>query len=98
MGSFRSGSAFNGNRVMGTRPLSGIPGRSRTNFVSLSDWCRGNFITKRQGTRLIERKMLIATKMFGQWWVCANPNCKDSLLEYLGVDELLFDADNSEPE
>ena len=98
MGLYRSGSAFNGNRVMGTRPLSGIPGRSRTNYVSLTDWCKGNFISKKQGTRLIKKKLLIGQKLLGQWWVCANPDCLDELLKYLGVEELLFDADNSESE
>ena len=94
MGLFRSGAAFNGNKLMGTRPLSGIPGRERTNFVSLTEWCRGNFITKRVGRKLIEKKYLIATRQFGQWWVCANPYCLDALLNYLGMSKLLFDADN----
>ena len=95
---YRSGSAFNGNKVMGTRPLSGIPGRSRTNYVSLTDWCQGNFISKKQGTRLIKKKLLIGLKRHGQWWVCANPHCLNELLDYLHVEELWFDADNSEPE
>lgn len=94
MGLFRSGAAFNGNRLMGTRPLSGIPGRSRTNVVSLTDWCKGNFISKRQGYKLIEKKYLIAFRKFGQWWVCANPYCIDALLNYLGMEKLLFDAEN----
>ena len=94
MGLFRSGAAFNGNRLMGTRPLSGISGRERTNFVSLTEWCKGNFITTRVGYKLIEKKYLIAQRLFGQWWVCANPYCKEALLQYLGMKELLFDAEN----
>lgn len=93
-----SGAAFNGNRLMGTRPLSGIPGRSCTKVVSLTDWCKGNFISKRQGIKLIEEKYLIAFRRHHQWWVCANPNCLDELLKYLRIKKLLFDADNSNQE
>ena len=89
-----SGAAFNGNTLMGTRPLSGIPGKSRTNFVTLTEWCKKNFISKDQGRYLIKNKMLIAKRMFGQWHVCSNPHCIDDLLNYLGVVELFFDAEN----
>lgn len=89
-----SGSAFNGNTIQGSRPFSAIPGRERTNYVSFTDWCSGNFITKRIGYQLIKRRLLIGQKLYGQWWVCANPDCLEQLLEYLGVEELLFDANN----
>ena len=89
-----SGSAFNGNTIQGTRPFSVIPGQELTNYVSLTDWCQGNFISKWIGVELIKRKLLIGQKLHGQWWVTSNPDCLDELLEYLGVDELAFDADN----
>lgn len=89
-----SGAAFNGNTVMATRPLSRIPGNEKTSYVSLTEWCRRNFISKKQGTRLIKRKLLIAQRMYGQWWVCANLQCLDDLLEELGVEQLAFDAEN----
>lgn len=89
-----SGAAFNGNTVMGTRPLSSIPGRSQTNYVSLTEWCSKNFISKKVGTTLIKKKLLIGTRRHHVWWVCANPYCLDDLLDYLGISELFFDADN----
>ena len=92
-----SGAAFNGNTVMATRPLSHIPNREKTAFVSLTEWCSKNFISKKVGTRLIKRKLLIAQRLKGQWWVCANPYCLDELLEDMGIEELFFDADNSNP-
>jgi hypothetical protein len=90
-----SGAAFNGNTLMGTRPLSQIPEKEKTRYVSLTEWCEGNFISKRQGRNLIKKKLLIAQRLYGQWWVCANPHCLDTLLEYLGITKLIFDADNS---
>lgn len=89
-----SGSAFNGNSLQANRPISIIIGREKTNYVSLSQWCRENFVSKRIGYILIKRKLLIGQRLWGQWWVCANPDCLVSLLEYLGVEVLLFDADN----
>ncbi len=89
-----SGSAFNGNTIQGTRPYSVIQGQERTNYVSLTDWCQGNFISKWIGYELIKRKLLIGQRLYGQWWVCTNPDCLQELLEYLGVEELAFDADN----
>lgn len=89
-----SGAAFNGNTVMATRPLSRISGNEKTNYVSLTEWCKRNFITKKQGTRLIKRKLLIAQRMYGQWWVCANLHCLDELLRELRVEQLAFDAEN----
>ena len=92
-----SGAAFNGNSVMATRPLSGIPGKEKTRYVSLTEWCAKNFITKKIGTRLIKQKLLIGQRYKGQWWVCTNPDCLDELLADLGMAELFFDADNSSP-
>ncbi|MDY6899982.1 MAG: hypothetical protein SWZ49_18170 [Cyanobacteriota bacterium] len=89
-----SGAAFNGNTVMATRPFSHIPGRTRTNYVSLTEWCSRNFISKKVGTSLIKKKLLIGLRRHHVWWVCANPNCLEELLEYLGINELFFDANN----
>ena len=91
-----SGSAFNGNTTQGHHVISSLKNRQQTNYVSLSDWCEGNFITKRIGYTLIKRKLLIAQKLYGQWWVCANIDCLDELLDYLGLEQLYFDANNSE--
>src|SRR6056300_907531 len=89
-----SGSAFNGNTIQATRPISSLRGRSRTNYVSLTQWCQQNFVSKRIGYILIKRKLLIGQRIWGQWWVCANPDSLEDLLEYLGVEVLLFDVDN----
>ena len=75
--------------------MASYPERDRTNVVSLSEWCEKNFISKRIGRKLIERKYLIGFRRHHVWWVCANPDCIDQLLEYLGVERLAFDADNS---
>jgi len=89
-----SGSAFNGNSVQANRVINRIKTRERTNFVSLANWCDGNFITRRIGYTLIKRKFLIGQKLKGKWWVCANPECLEELLNYIGLEQLLFDADN----
>lgn len=89
-----SGSAFNGNRIQGNRAISNLQDRNQTNLVSLTVWCSRNFITKRLGDTLISKKLLIGQRLYGEWWVCANLECLDQLLEYLGVEELVFDADN----
>lgn len=90
------GSAFNGNTTQANQPISSIKNRERTNYVSLTEFCQRNFITKRIGYKLIKKKYLIATRKFGQWWVCANPDCQTELLDYLNLDSLYFDADNSD--
>ena len=89
-----SGSAFNGNSLQATRPITSFSQRNKTNYVSLSDWCLGNNITKRVGYILIRRKLLIAQKLWGQWWVTSNPDCIEELLEYLDIEQLFFDVDN----
>lgn len=89
----RGGSAFNGNRRLGTRPIPNLFNGQPTKVVSLSQFCQQNFISRYQGYRAIELKLLIAFKMFGRWWVRSNPDCYQDLLDYLGLEELLFDAE-----
>ena len=94
-----SGSAFNYNKFNGNRIRSYLLDEEKkpktTNYVSLTDWCNNNFITKRIGRTLLTKRLLIGQRLYGQWWVCANLNCLEELLEYLGLEELFFDADNS---
>jgi hypothetical protein len=89
-----SGAAFVGNEIINFRPLSSIPNRQVTNYVSLTQFCANNFITKRTGRTLIQKRLLIGQRFKGQWWVCSNPFCYQELLNYLGVEALLFDAVN----
>lgn len=91
-----SGNAFQGSNIMTTRPLSHLPNIDSTNVVSLSEWCEKNFISKNQGRTLIKRKLLIAFRRHHVWWVAANPDCIEELLEYLGVEKLAFDANNEQ--
>ncbi len=63
--------------------------------MSLTAWCNNNFISKDIGRTLIEKKLLIAQRLYGQWWVCANLECIEELLDYLALDELYFDAANN---
>lgn len=86
------GSAFVGNRRMGTRPLPRIDEQDHVNVVSLKEWCDRNFISRDTGYRLIELKFLIAFRRHNYWWVASNSDCLPQLLEYLDVEELLFDA------
>ena len=88
-----NGSAFVGNSINSTRPISQLPNTDTTKVVSLTEWCEKNFITKRIGRQLIKRKLLIAFRRHHVWWVTANPDCIEQLLEYLGVDELQFNPD-----
>ena len=90
-----SGSAYNGNRIQGNRAISSLSGRNKTNYVPLTTWCQRNFISKRIGYTLLTKRLLIGQRLYGQWWVCANLDCLDQLLEYLGVEKLIFDANNA---
>lgn len=86
------GSAFRGNTRQAKRPLAALPDRDRTDVVRLADFCEGNFISRYQGYRAIEKRLLIGFRRYGNWWVRSNPECIEELLNYLGLDELLFDA------
>jgi hypothetical protein len=44
---------------------------------------------------LIAKKLLIAQRLYGQWWVRSNPACLEELLNYLGIEQLFFDASDS---
>ncbi len=89
-----SGSAFQDNDINNTRPINRIKGRDRTNYVALTRWCRENNVSIKVGRTLIKRKLLIGTRLLGRWWVCANLDCYELLLDYLGVEAIIFDADN----
>jgi hypothetical protein len=96
-----SGSAFIDNDINNTRPLSVGKNQTgenleKTNFVTFTAWCEGNFISKKVGVNLIKRKLLIAIRYGGKWYVAANceKECYQQLLDYLGVEKLLYDADN----
>lgn len=89
------GSAYQNNYLNSTRPIANRKNHSITSVVSLSEWCDKNFITKRVGRTLIVKKYLIAFRRHGKWWVCANPDCIEQLLEYLGVERLAFDVEQS---
>ena len=91
-----SGSAFNQNKFKGYRIQSHLY-REQTYFVSLTEWCKKNYISKRQGRRLLARGLLVGQRLRGQWWVCANICCLEELLEELDIDVLYFDADNKLP-
>lgn len=89
-----SGSAFNGNKLNNSRPVTKLKDRDINNYVSFTVWCKNNFITKDIGRNLIKKKLLIAQRLYGQWWVCANLDCLPELLDYLNLDKLYFDAEN----
>ena len=88
-----SGSAFMGNTTQANRPISRIKEQNYLNVVSLAEWCQKNFITRDTGYKLIKLKYLVAFRRHHVWWVATNPDYKKELLEYLGVEQLLFDAD-----
>ena len=87
------GAAFVGNRRMGTRPKPRIDEQNYLKIVSLKEFCDRNFISRDTGYKLIELKLLIAFRRHNYWWVATDPICKKQLLEYLGVEELLFDVE-----
>ena len=89
-----SGSAFNQNKFKGYRIKSSLSGRNKTNYVSLTEWCEKNFISKDVGRKLLKKKLLIGQRFKGQWWVCANIECMENLLIYFDLPELFFDANN----
>lgn len=88
----KGGSAFQNNLLNATHPRSSIEDRDSVFVVSLSEWCEKNFITKRTGRKLIKLKLLVAFRRHHIWWVAANPDCINALLEYLNLEELFFDA------
>jgi hypothetical protein len=87
------GSAFQGNTLNSTRPLSRFTESEKVAVVKLTDLCRANFITIDVGYRLIKLKYLIAFRRHHVWWVTCNPVCKQELMDYLGVNQLLGDVD-----
>lgn len=87
------GSAFRNNLLNASHPRSRLMDKDKVFVASLSLWCQSNFITKRVGRTLIKKKLLIGWRQKGQWWVTANPDCLEELLDYLGVEELLFDVE-----
>lgn len=92
-----SGSGFHIHEINGSRPMTRLldrDDRQLTNYVLLGEWCAQNFITKKIGYGLIKRKLLIAQRFYGRWYVCANLGCLEQLLEYLGIEQLFFDANN----
>ncbi|MEO0934207.1 MAG: hypothetical protein AAFY21_10780 [Cyanobacteria bacterium J06641_2] len=89
-----SGSAFNNNKFNGNRIKGTITGRTVTNYITLTKWCKGNFISKKIGRTLLAKNLLIGIRHKGQWNVCANPDCLEELLDYIGLEELFIDAQN----
>jgi hypothetical protein len=87
------GSAFQGNTLNSTRPLSSLCEVDRTNVVKLTDLCRANFISIDVGYRLIKLKYLIAFRRHHVWWATVNLSSKQELLDYLGVDEIFGDVE-----
>jgi hypothetical protein len=83
-----SGSAFQGNTLNSTRPLSRFKTTNEVAVVKLTDFCRANFITIEVGYRLIKLKYLIAFRRHHVWWISINSICQQELLDYLGVTEL----------
>ena len=100
-----SGSAFNGSGINRYRLKSSIEDldpvlnvikiRKQTNYVSFTQFCEQNFISKNIGRKLIQKKLLICQRLYGKLWVCSDPNCRQELLDYLNLQELFFDANNS---
>ena len=88
------GSGFRDNYLNATRFSSRFLDKDNIKVVSLTEWCTKNFISKRIGRTLIKKKLLIAFRRHHVWWVAANLDCLEKLLEYLEVKELVFDADN----
>lgn len=87
------GAAFQANTLNSTRPLSRLRNANCVAVVKLTQFCRGNFISIDVGYRLIKLKYLIAFRRHHIWWIAINPNCKQELLDYLGVEQLLFDVE-----
>ena len=86
------GSAFQGNTINSTRPLSRFEETESVKVVKLTDLCRANFISIDVGYKLIKLKYLIAFRRHHIWWVTCNHLCKQELLDYLGVEQLFGDV------
>jgi hypothetical protein len=90
-----NGAAFNGNGLMSYHPNSQLIKDSDgnplkcTKYISLSKFCRLNFVTKRVARNAIAKKLLVAVRYKGQWWVAIDPKCLDDLKDYLGVDAVV---------
>ncbi len=90
------GSAFNGNALNANQPIGRVKDNDHIKVVRLSEWCSKNFISQDIGYTLLKLKLLIGFRRHHIWWVAANPYCIDELLEYLNLEQLFFDADNSD--
>lgn len=73
---FIYGNGFNPkNGLLKTRPIVFYPQESYASFTKLSKFCRDNFFSLNQGYNLIKKKLLLAFKFKGSWYVRINPNC-----------------------
>lgn len=89
-----AGNAFVGNSIMGSRIIPRLKQGDYLKVVPLTEWCDKNFTTRRLGYKFLENHLLIGFRRHGIWWVKANPECLPELLDYLGIEELFFDAPN----
>jgi hypothetical protein len=91
----RSGSCFNGSGINRYKVISHLATKNRTNYVSFSDFCTFNFISKNIGRILIQKKYLICQRLYGKLWVCVNLECLEELKNYLLIETIYFDAQNN---
>lgn len=80
-----SGSAFNGNRMQAAYIWSHDPNKEKLIFISLADFCKANFISKKIGYTMIRKRLVIAKRLGHRWWVAQNDNCIEELKDYLDV-------------
>ncbi len=91
-----NGAAFNGNRLMSTRPKSQLIRDSNgnllkcTKYISLSNFCRLNFVTKRTASSALAKKYLVGIRYKGQWWVAVDFECLEDLKDYLGLEDVIL--------
>lgn len=87
------GSAFYGNTIQATRPINRLDTQNYLKVVSLKEFCEKNFITRDVGYTLIKKKLIIAFRRHQEYWVATDPECKERLLEYLGIEILPFEIE-----
>jgi hypothetical protein len=83
-----SGSAFNGNYLQSFRIWSRDPNKEKLIFIPLTDFCKVNFISRNTGRTLIKKKLVIAKRCGGVWWVAQKDSCIEELKDFLDVNEI----------
>ena len=90
----KRGNAFQNDVVRNSYVKGALTDRTNTKFVLGTEFKRRNFISHHQFRECLKRGYLVGIRRGGAWQVASCAPMKEEMLHYLGMDALLYDADN----